>query len=193
VTVRPTRTGDAPALQALFFRLRPEDVRTRFFRLLRALTDEMAQHLCGVGYEEEMAFAAVVGEPESERVVGTSSYFLDPRTRLADVAYMVDPEWQGVGLGNLLQSRTVEYARAHGVRGFTADVLADNAPMLAVFRRSGCRTTTHFADGVIEMQMLFDAPAVAPDPGRTTGARGHAGGAGRPAAPRPSGRTRRRG
>jgi RimJ/RimL family protein N-acetyltransferase len=158
VTVRPTRGGDAAALQALFFHLRPEDVRTRFFRQLRSLTNEMAQHLSGVGYEQEMAFAAVVGEPESERIVGTSSYFLDPRTGLADVAYMVDPEWQGVGLGTLLQLRTIEYARAHGIRGLTADVLMSNAAMLAVFRRSGCQLTSHVADGVIELQLLFEEP-----------------------------------
>jgi acyl-CoA hydrolase/RimJ/RimL family protein N-acetyltransferase len=165
VTVRPTRTGDAGALQDLFFRLRPEDVRTRFFRQLRSLTDEMAQHLCGVTYEDEMAFAAVVGEPESERIVGSSSYFLDPRTGLADVAYMVDPDWQGAGLGRLLQSRTVDYARAHGVRGFTADVLFQNAAMLAVLRRSGCRVTERTIDGVVEMQLLFEEPVVEPGGG----------------------------
>jgi acyl-CoA hydrolase/RimJ/RimL family protein N-acetyltransferase len=165
VTVRPTRTGDAAAVQDLFFRLRPEDVRTRFFRQLRSLTDEMAQHLCGVTYEQEMAFAAVVGEPEAERVVGSSCYFLDPRTGLAEVAYMVDPEWQGVGLGRLLQIRTVEYAKAHGIRGFTADVLSDNMAMLAVFRRSGCRVTSRFIDGVIELQLLFEEPVVDPSGG----------------------------
>jgi RimJ/RimL family protein N-acetyltransferase len=168
VTVRATRTDDAPALQEFFFRPRPEDVRTRFFRQLRSLTDEMAQHLCSVGYEHEMAFAAVVGERESERVVGSSSYFLDPRTGLADVAYMVDPEWQGVGLGRLLQARTIEYARAHGVRGFTADVLPDNTAMLAVFRRSDCRVTSHLDGGVVELQLLFEASPPAPADGGTT-------------------------
>ena len=156
ITVRPTRAGDAPALQDLFFRLRDEDVRTRFFRHLCSLTDEMAQHLCSVDYTQEMAFAALVGGPESERMVGTSCYFLDPQTGLADVAYMVDPEWQGLGLGTLLQMRTIEYAREHSVRGFTADVLVGNAGMLTVFRRSGCQMTSHLGDGVIEVQMLFD-------------------------------------
>jgi RimJ/RimL family protein N-acetyltransferase len=132
-----------------------EDVRTRFFRYLRSLTDEMAQHLCNVSYRQEMAFAAVVGDPESERIVGTSCYFLDPQTGLADVAYMVDPEWQGVGLAGLLQARTIEYARANGVRGFTADVLATNPAMLAVFRRAGCDMTTRLVEGAYEVQMLF--------------------------------------
>jgi GNAT superfamily N-acetyltransferase len=86
-------------------------VRTRFFRYLKSLTDETAQHLCNVSYQEEMAFAAVIGGPESGRIVGPSCYFLDPKTGLADVAYTVDSEWQGSGLGSLLQARTIDYAR----------------------------------------------------------------------------------
>jgi acyl-CoA hydrolase/RimJ/RimL family protein N-acetyltransferase len=156
VEIRPTRTSDARPLQDLFFRMRQEDVHTRFFRSLRSMTDEMAQHLCSVGYEQEMAFAAVVGERESERIVGTASYFVDARTSLADVAYMVDPEWQGTGLGSALQERTIDYARRHGVRGFTADVLVENAGMLAVFRRSGLRMETQVDAGALEVTMLFD-------------------------------------
>src|SRR5262249_58265631 len=131
-----------------------EDVRTRFFRQLRSLTDEMAQHLCGVSYEQEMAFVAVIGEPESERIVGSSAYFLDPETGLADVSYMIDPEWQGVGLGSALQARTIEYATAHGVRGFTAGVLSDNAAMLAVFRRSGYRLARRGRGGGVVVRAL---------------------------------------
>jgi acyl-CoA hydrolase/RimJ/RimL family protein N-acetyltransferase len=136
VLVRPTRTSDAPLLQGLFFRLRPRDILTRFFRRLSSLTLEHAEHLSSVGYDEEMAFVAVVGSQEAERAVGTASYFVDQETDLADVAYMVDPEWQGRGLGTALHERTVDYARRHGVRGFTADVLAGNEAMMSIFRRS---------------------------------------------------------
>src|SRR5262249_46240974 len=94
------------------------------------------------------------------RIVGSSAYFLDPGTGLADVSYMIDPEWQGVGLGCALQARTIEYATAHGVRGFTADVLSDNAAMLAVFQRSGYRLTSHVSD------VLVEAPAVDPRRGQ---------------------------
>jgi RimJ/RimL family protein N-acetyltransferase len=83
-----------------------------------------------------MAFVAVVGSQEAERAVGTASYFVDSETGLADVAYMVDPEWQGRGLGTALHERTVDYARRHGVRGFTADVLIGNEAMMSIFRRS---------------------------------------------------------
>jgi len=153
--IRPTRAGDARAMQELFYRLSEEDVRSRFFQKLTSLTDSAAQHLCSVGYEEEMAFAAVVGPREEERIVATSCYYLDPATGLADVAYLVDPEWQGLGLGTILHQRTVEYARGHGVRGFTADVLVSNAAMLRVFQRGAHELTSTLSAGSYEVTMIF--------------------------------------
>jgi RimJ/RimL family protein N-acetyltransferase len=159
VRVRPTRTGDFGAMQELFHRLSEEDVRTRFFQHLKSLTDTAAQHLCSVDYDGEMAFAAVTGPPEHERIVGTSSYYLDPGTGLADVGYMVDPEWQGSGLGGALHGRMLEYARDHGVRGFRADVLATNAAMMRVFRRGGHAIGVGSVDeGAQEVTIEFAAP-----------------------------------
>ena len=155
VVIRPTRTSDARALQDLFYRLPAEDVRTRFFQNLRSLTDAAAQHLCSVNYEDEMAFAAVIGPLERQRIVGTVSYYLDPRTGLADVGYMVDPEWQGAGLGGLLHERAVEYARGHDVRGFTADVMFSNSRMLRVFRRGNHKVSVTTESGVSEITMIF--------------------------------------
>jgi len=153
--IRPTRAADARAMQELFYRLSEEDVRSRFFQKLTSLTDSAAQHLCSVGYEEEMAFAAVVGPREEERIVATSCYYLDPATGLADVAYLVDPDWQGAGLGTLLHARTVEYARQHGVRGFTADVLLSNAAMLRVFQRGDHETRSTVSGESYEVTMIF--------------------------------------
>jgi acyl-CoA hydrolase/RimJ/RimL family protein N-acetyltransferase len=155
VALRPTRAGDMRAMQELFFRLSDEDVHTRFFHKLSSLTDKAAHHLCSVGYEEEMAFAAVVGPAERERIVGASCYYADAATGLADVAYMIDPDWQGAGLGSLIHARTVEYARGHGVRGFTADVLVENAAMLRVFRGGDHGLSITTSAGVHEVTMLF--------------------------------------
>jgi acyl-CoA hydrolase/RimJ/RimL family protein N-acetyltransferase len=156
VVVRPTVAGDRSGLQELFHRLPEKDVTTRFFNKLTSLTDQAADHLCNVDYDEEMAFAVVVGPPEHERIVATSSYYRDPRDGFAEVAYMVDPEWQGNGVATALHARTVEYARGHGVRGFTADVLVSNPAMLRVFRRGVGHTVKMDVDaGVYELRMRF--------------------------------------
>jgi RimJ/RimL family protein N-acetyltransferase len=103
-----------------------------------------------------MAFAAVTGPPENERIVATSSYYRDPRDAFAEVAYMVEPAWQGTGLATAMHAITVDYARRHGVRGFTADVLMSNPAMLTVFRRGAGHTLQMDADaGVYEVRMRF--------------------------------------
>jgi RimJ/RimL family protein N-acetyltransferase len=153
--LRPTRTSDTGAMQELFFRLSDEDVQTRFFQKLNSLTDRAAQHLCNVDYEGEMAFAAVVGSPAHERIVAASCYYLDPASGLAEVAYMVDPDWQGSGLGAILHTGLVDYARRHGARGLTADVMAGNSRMMHIFERGDHSLTADTDAGVTELTMLF--------------------------------------
>ena len=156
VRLRPTRTSDTRAMQDLFYRLSDEDKETRFLHKLNSLTDTAAQYLCSVSYDqEEMAFAAVVGPSAHERIVAASCYYLNPESGLAEVAYMVDPEWQGFGLGRILHAGLVEYGRAHGARGLTADVLIGNRRMMRVFERGdhSLSVTTH--GGVEELTMLF--------------------------------------
>jgi GNAT superfamily N-acetyltransferase len=65
----------------------------------------------------------------------------------AEVAYMVDPDWQGAGLRALLHARMLEYARGRGVRGFRADVLVGNTRMMRVFERAGHRLSVRETAG----------------------------------------------
>jgi acyl-CoA hydrolase/RimJ/RimL family protein N-acetyltransferase len=156
VRLRPTRTSDVRAMQDLFYRLSDEDKETRFLHKLDSLTDTTAQYLCSVSYDEqETAFAAVVGPSTHERIVAASCYYLNPANGLAEVAYMVDPEWQGLGLGTILHAGLVEYGRAHGARGLSAEVLMGNTRMMRVFEQGehSFSVTTH--GGVEELTMLF--------------------------------------
>ncbi|HSD22896.1 MAG TPA: GNAT family N-acetyltransferase [Solirubrobacterales bacterium] len=155
VLLRPTRTSDTAAMQELFYRLSEDDVETRFFQKLTSLTDTTAQYLCSVDYEEEMAFAAVIGPSAHERIVAASCYYLSPASGLAEVAYMVDPEWQGAGLGGILHRGLVDYARQHGARGLTADVLLGNSPMMRIFEGGDYSLSSKTSAGVSELTMLF--------------------------------------
>ncbi len=155
VCLRPTRTSDTRAMQDLFYRLSEEDRETRFLHKLSSLTDTAAQHLCSVDYQEEMAFAAVVGPSARERIVAASCYYLSPATGLAEVAYMVDPDWQGAGLGGIMHAGLVEYAREHGARGLTADVLLGNSRMMRVFKGGDYSLRLQTEGGVQEVTMRF--------------------------------------
>jgi acyl-CoA hydrolase/GNAT superfamily N-acetyltransferase len=156
VLLRPTRATDVEGLQELFYSLSDKDVFTRFFTNLESFSTSQAQHLCSVSYEEEMAFMAVTGDWEQEKVVGSACYYVDPSTNLADVAYMIHPEFQGLGLGTNLQQCISDYARARGLRGFTADVLCENEKMLRVLEKGGFKVSKKVVSGTFEVVMLFE-------------------------------------
>jgi acyl-CoA hydrolase/RimJ/RimL family protein N-acetyltransferase len=135
--VRPARASDGDAIREVFHDMSEDDVYTRFFRRLTCLSFVETQRLCNVNYDTEVAFVAVEGPPENERVAGTGSYYLNQSNGLAEVAYMIRPEWQGTGLGRVLQQRLFEYGTARGVRGFVAEILRANSKMLRL-AKSAC-------------------------------------------------------
>ena len=123
---------------------------------MKSLSVSQAQHLCNVNYEDEVAFLAVVGEKEKETIIGSACYYVDPSTNLAEVAYIIHPQWQDKGLGTVLQERLMEYARCKGLHGLKADVLSENKKMLRLIEKSGCRFTISSSSGVCEIEMIFD-------------------------------------
>lgn len=155
VLLRPSKASDVTKLQQLFYNLSRDDIYTRFFSLLEALSISRAEHLCNVNYETEMAFVAVVGDREKDLIVGSSCYFLDPSTNLAEVAYMNLPEWQNTGLGTALQKRMIEHAQAQGIRGFTASILAQNKKMISLAKAGFSSVKMRKASGEYEVTMLF--------------------------------------
>lgn len=154
IIIRPSRAIDASGLQDVFYHLRPEDVYTRFFTHLASLSVSRAEHLCNVDYEKEMAFIAAVGTTENEQVVGSACYFVDQTDNLAEVAYMIRPEWQALGVGTALQQCMTEYAASKGIRGFKADILAENKKMQRLIKK-GAQVSMTRQGSQYEVIVLF--------------------------------------
>jgi len=155
IMLRPARASDAEGIRMLFHAMPTDDVYTRFFRRVKSLSNKEIQRLCNLNYETEVAFVAVEGPRENERVIGQSCYFVNPSTNLAETAFMVDPAWQGSGLGSAMQRRLTEHARIRGLRGFVAEILPENAKMIALAR--GCSENIHVErdEDTVHVTMLF--------------------------------------
>jgi acyl-CoA hydrolase/RimJ/RimL family protein N-acetyltransferase len=155
VRVRPARASDAGALQGLFHRLSEDDIYTRFFRRVRSLSYRELQTLCNVNHETDVAFLAVIGPRENEKIIGSACYFLNPATNLAEVAFMVAPEFQGAGLGTALQARLQEYAMSRNVRGFVFEILSRNKKMLQLAAHARGTIITSRDEDVVHITALF--------------------------------------
>ena len=155
VLLRPALSSDAQGIRELFHHLSQADIYTRFFRNIRGLSDVEVERLCNVNYETEVAFIATSGSREETSLVGQSCYFLDPTTNLADVAYIVHPDWQGCGVGRALQACMIAHASRRGLRGFVADVLPDNARMLNLLKDSSHQVQAERNKDAVHVTILF--------------------------------------
>lgn len=156
VLIRPTKASDASALQQFFHRMSSEDRYTRFFRRLNNLSDFEAQRLCNADQDYEVAFVVVYGSKKNETLIGSACYFVNPTTNLAEVAYMVSPEWQNKGIGKALQLRLMEHAKGRGLRGFTAEIQAYNANMINLAKQACDDITIQRHGDTHEVTMLFE-------------------------------------
>ena len=159
VLLRPAVSTDGDSVRDLFHSLSEEDVFTRFFRTVRALSANDVQRLCNVNFENEVAFVAVTGSRENPQIVAQSCYFIDPSTNLAETAFMVSPEWQRCGLGAALQRRMAEHAAARGVRGFVAEIMATNQNMIRLAQAGSTNVTVAPGGTTVHVTALFsDTP-----------------------------------
>lgn len=155
ILIRPSKASDIQCLQDFFHHLSKEDIYTRFFQDLKFLPISMAEHLCNVDYENEMACVAVTGQRENEIIIGSACYFLNPTTNLAEAAYMIHPDWQRLGLGGILQQWLIEHAKTKGLRGFTLEILATNDRMIRLAKSAATKVSIERSGDSYEVVMIF--------------------------------------
>jgi acyl-CoA hydrolase/GNAT superfamily N-acetyltransferase len=156
---RPVKATDERAIQDLIYELPEQDVFTRFFHSLKAFPHKVAMPFAAIDYNDKMAIAAVIGkeEPESrEEIVAVGRYIRDPNSSFAEVAFTTHKDWQDRGIGTFLLQYLIRIAKEKNIKGFTADVLLRNKPMMQVFSKSGYPLRTHLEEGIYELEIPFD-------------------------------------
>ena len=134
-SARPTQ----PALDAFHRRQSPESNYRRFFSAKPMLTPAELRHFTDVDMVDR---AALCVEWHGE-FIAWASYERWPGRDDADTAFMVDDAHHGKGIATLLLEHLAAIATSNGIERFTAEVLADNRPMLAVFARAGWPLRAH--------------------------------------------------
>ena len=138
--LRAVRPDDKGRFLEMFHNLEPESIYTRFFHAKKVLTDDDLKMITEVDFENVVALAVTIGPEGSETMIGGGRYVcLETQGACpeAEVAFTVEEDYQGQGMAGMLLKRLTAIAREKGVEQFTAEVLAQNPAMLAVFSHSG--------------------------------------------------------
>jgi acetyltransferase len=156
VLFRPIRPEDEPAHREFFSRLKSEDVRYRFFHVVRALAHSELARLTQIDYDREMAFIATAddesGQPET---LGVVRVLTDPDNRQAEFAIIVRSDLKGKGLGPRLMEKIVRYCRERGTEELVMSVMAGNRGMRGMAERFNFESVGT-EDGVTELRLRLN-------------------------------------
>jgi RimJ/RimL family protein N-acetyltransferase len=154
VTIRAIRPDDGVRIVRAFQALAPRSIYLRFFSPKRELSAEEVRRVSEPDPAREAALVATVAtEDQGEIIVGLGEYVGGGGS--AHIAFVVEEDYQGRGIASRLLQQLADLARANGILQFEADVLAENAPMLAVLRNSGLRMRTSHGQGVVHATLFL--------------------------------------
>ena len=156
INFRPIHPTDEPRMRELFYRLSEATIFYRFMSHQRFVPRRQIQDFVFIDHRNDVAIVGTLPEAYGEAIIAIGSYYLDPKTNLAEVAFVVHDEWQNRGIGAFLFLHLIRIARRNGIRGFTAEVLLENKAMQAVINKSNCKIKTRFADNVFSYEMDFE-------------------------------------
>jgi RimJ/RimL family protein N-acetyltransferase len=95
--------------------------------------------LTDVDFSRVVALVVSTNTSKGETLIGGGRYAVEgsESSQAAELAFLTDEGYRGRGIASLVLRHLIQLAQDAGVSRLEADVLADNHPMLMVFRRSG--------------------------------------------------------
>ena len=148
--IRLSQPEDLEALREFFHQLSPESKRRRFFSAADP-AETLVRRQCDSSNPRSQLTLIVSRVVEgASRIIATGSYVARDETS-AEVAFAVDDEFQGKGLGGLLLERLALRAARHGFVRFWALTLLGNQLMMETFRQSGFPIHSKIEDESVEI------------------------------------------
>jgi len=78
---------------------------------------------------------AIVGDNEQESIIAEARFVKDDQTGFGDIGFIVDEQYQNLGIGTYLYEMLIRLAKERGLKGFSAEVLHENKNMLRIVEK----------------------------------------------------------
>jgi RimJ/RimL family protein N-acetyltransferase len=155
VTFRPIHPTDEPRITDLFYALSQETIYYRYMSRSKTVPRSEIQDFVFIDHRSELAIVCTVPEAHGEDIIAVGRYYLDEKTNMAEVAFVVRDDWQNKGIGTELLRYLTQIAIRNGIRGFTAEVLRANRAMQRVFHKVDYKVTSQPQDDVYSFVIEF--------------------------------------
>ena len=155
VLFRPIKPSDEEEMRRLFYRFSDNAVYYRYFTSLEVMPHSKMQKYVNVDYSNIMSIVGLVGKLDEEHIIAEARYSKFPKSQYADIAFVVDEEYSGLGIATYLFKMLIRIAKEKGLKGFKAGVLSSNKSMMKVFEKSNIPFEAKIEQGVYEITIPF--------------------------------------
>ncbi|WP_136795485.1 bifunctional acetyl-CoA hydrolase/transferase family protein/GNAT family N-acetyltransferase [Desulfosediminicola ganghwensis] len=156
ITIRPAKPVDERRIQEHYYGLDKDDVVRRFFHEKTSFIRSDVETKSQIDYIRELTLIALVGEAGFENVIAIGEYLLEAETNMAEVAFSVNTQYQGLGLGKALLKKISVAARDNGIAGLVAYTVPTNKAMVNLFKSLPYKVVTYFEDDGLKLTCKFD-------------------------------------
>ncbi|RKR06216.1 acetyltransferase [Kushneria sinocarnis] len=159
VTLRPVRGEDADLIREFHTHLSEQSIRYRYFHHKATLSERELAELTQLNYDRQMAFLAEYHAPQGEKyMLGISRVWNDPDNIRTEFAIIIRDDLQGVGLGQRLMKKLIDYCRSVGTLEMVGEVRADNRGMRRLVEKLGFRVRLIPEEQMLELSLRLNEP-----------------------------------
>ena len=115
---RPIKPSDEEGMRRLFYRFSNEAVYSRYFIRVRSMPHKKMQAYVNVDWRQVMSIVGLVGLEGSGTIVAEARFIRIPGTVMAELEFIVDEAYQGLGIATFLYKMLIRLARERGLKKF---------------------------------------------------------------------------
>ncbi|MBN1474767.1 MAG: GNAT family N-acetyltransferase [Syntrophaceae bacterium] len=158
VRFRAIKPSDEEEMRRLFYRFSDQAVYYRYFSPIKAMPHAKMQEYVNIDYHLTMSIVGTIEESGVEKIIAEGRYARRQNEVFADTAFIVDENYQGLGIASYLLELLTRTAREEGVTGFTGDVVESNTAMIKIYEKGPFPAQKTLSDnGVYKITIPFES------------------------------------
>jgi GNAT superfamily N-acetyltransferase len=153
IRFRATKPSDEEGMRRLFYRFSDESVYARYLGHVKAMPHEKTQAYVNVDWTQTVSVVGIVENAGKDHVVAEARFIRETGRPYAEVVFVVDEAYQGIGIAGYLLNLLASLAKERKLQKFTADVLFSNIAMMKVFKKSKFPMQVQLESGIYHLEL----------------------------------------
>jgi len=158
ITFRPAKPVDERSIQEHYYSMNRGDIVSRFFHEKKSFVHDQINTTFEIDYINDLTIVATIGEVGFEKIIAVGEYFRNSIINMAEVAFSVSKEYQGMGIARILQDKLAEAARDNGIKGLVAYTSPENKGMRKLFQKLPYQIHSENDEDMVILSCIFAEP-----------------------------------